>query len=75
MQYIKYRNNTDTLNVVSPDKILRRSKRSFLWMFPNKKEGSKVPDRNYFDIQVNETINFEIQLAGLIDHFSKENSS
>ena len=52
-----------------------RSKRSFLWMLPNTKEGSKVPDRNYFDIQVNETINFEIQLASLIDHFSLSNSS
>lgn len=52
-----------------------RSKRSFLWMLPNTKKGSKVPDRSYFDIQVNETINFEIQLASLIHHFSSTNSS
>ena len=55
--------------------ILSRSKRSFLWMFPNKKDGSKVPDRNYFDIQVNETINLEIQIASLIDHFLQKQTS
>ena len=52
-----------------------RVRRSFLWMFPNKKKGSKVPDRHYFDIQVNETISFEIQMASLIHHFSQTKPS
>ena len=62
-----------TSTMKSQKDILSRSKRSFLWMFPNKKEGSKVPDRNYFDIQINETINLEIQIASLIHHFSQTN--
>ena len=61
-------------NETNPEQILpqgHRTKRSFLWMFPTEKHRSGVKDRVYFDILANETIKLEIELAAIVEHFSK----
>ena len=47
----------------------RRKKRSFLWQFPLKKEGSSVPDKDYFDILADETIKLELEIVSIHEKF------
>ena len=47
----------------------RRKKRSFLWQFPLKKEGSSVPDTDYFNILADETIKLELEIVSIHEKF------
>ena len=51
------------------DNVLRRRKRSFLWMFPSEKGNSGVPNRDYFNILANETIKLELEIVSIAVNF------
>ena len=51
------------------DNVLRRRKRSFLWMFPSEKGDSGVPNRDYFNILANETIKLELEIVSIAVNF------
>ena len=49
----------------------RRRKRSFLWQFPQEREGSGVPNIDYYNILANETIKLELEIVSIHQKFKK----